>query len=412
MRNGRYDKAKKLTPSQDTIKSKRCYNCGGKDHLSNECPEKIKGPKCFKCGEFGHVSIKCNKINKPRCDAIEANDKKTYKEVMILGKNIKAIIDTGSDLNLILASRHVQLGTPSLSAQTIPFKTVGANTHRTLRRFKASVKIDGLMFEFNFDVVPDEFISNDVLLGGELTEQAELRISGRRALLCKRVSQCKDEESISNSWRAVLNIDVSSELDDKPDVSIQHIKNPEIKSESKKLVENYVPVKSKDTGVKMCIVLHDDAPVYQNPRRLSAEQKTQVNEIIDRWISEGVVRPSVSDYASPIVLVAKKDGQPRLCVDYRSLNKKIVKDRNPLPLIEDQPDRLQNARVFSTLDLKAGFFHVPIETDSIKYTAFVVPDGQYEFMRVPFGLCNSSAVFQRHVRAVFRPLITSGTVLA
>lgn len=112
------------------------------------------------------------------------------------------------------------------------------------------------------------------------------------------------------------------------------------------------------------------------------------------------------------MLVEKKNGQPRLCVDYRCLNKKIIRDRNPLPLIEDQLDRLQDARVFSTFYLKDGFFHVPIEENSVKYTAFVVPDGQYEFLKVPFGLCNSLAVFQRHVRAVFRSLIASGTVLA
>lgn len=108
----------------------------------------------------------------------------------------------------------------------------------------------------------------------------------------------------------------------------------------------------------------------------------------------------------------KKNGQPRLCVDYRELNRKIVRDRYPLPLIEDQLDRLQRAIVFTILDLKDGFFHVPIEEDSIKYTAFVVPDGYFEFLRVHFGLCNSAAVFQRHIRAVFRDLIGTGAMLS
>jgi len=92
------------------------------------------------------------------------------------------------------------------------------------------------------------------------------------------------------------------------------------------------------------------------------------------------------------------------------LNKKIVRDRFPLPLIEDLLDRLQSAAVFSTLDLRNGFFHVPVEEESIKYTSFVVPDGQFEFLKVPFGLSNSPAVFQRHIRAVFSQLITDGTV--
>jgi len=119
---------------------------------------------------------------------------------------------------------------------------------------------------------------------------------------------------------------------------------------------------------------------------------------------------STSDYASPIVLVINKNEESRLCVDYRMLNKKIVRDRFPLPLIEDLLDRLQRAVVFSTLDLRNGFFHVSVKEESIKYTSFIVSDGQFKFLKVPFGLLNSPAVFQRHIRAVFRQLITDGTV--
>ena len=72
---------------------------------------------------------------------------------------------------------------------------------------------------------------------------------------------------------------------------------------------------------------------------------------------------------------------------------------------------LQGAKVFSTLDLKNGFFHVPIEKNSMKYTAFVIPNGHYEFMRVPFGLCNFPAVFQKFINALFKELIASGVVL-
>lgn len=75
-------------------------------------------------------------------------------------------------------------------------------------------------------------------------------------------------------------------------------------------------------------------------------------------------------------------------------------------------DKLQDATVFSTLDLEDAFLQIPIEEDSIKYTAFVVPDGHYEFLRVPFGLCNSPAVFQRNIRAIFKDLIAEGILLA
>jgi len=184
-----------------------------------------------------------------------------------------------------------------------------------------------------------------------------------------------------------------------------------VRKQVQELVKEYHPEKTKDSGVKMHLVLRDEVPVHQNPRRLSMGQQEIVNQIVNDWTQRGIIRPSNSEYASPIVLVEKKNGEPRLCVDYRQLNKKIVRDRFPLPLIEDQLDKLAEAKVYCTLDLKDGFFHVPIEEGSIKYTSFVVPDGQFEFLVVPFGLCNSPAVFQRHIKVVFRELAAKDIVM-
>ena len=89
----------------------------------------------------------------------------------------------------------------------------------------------------------------------------------------------------------------------------------------------------------------------------------------------------------------------------------IIKDRYPLPLIEDQLDLLQNATIFTDLDLKIGFFYVEVDEEIQNYLSFVVLGGQYEFTKVPFGLCNSPAVFQKFINAIFRNLITKGTVL-
>lgn len=94
-----------------------------------------------------------------------------------------------------------------------------------------------------------------------------------------------------------------------------------------------------------------------------------------------------------------------MCVDYRELNKKIIRDRYPLPVMEDVLERCSDAKFFTTLDLKNGFFHVDMHEDSTKYTSFVTPDGQYEFLKVPFGLCNSPSTFQRFINMVFCKLI-------
>jgi hypothetical protein len=162
----------------------------------------------------------------------------------------------------------------------------------------------------------------------------------------------------------------------------------------------------------MSILLKDDDAVYQRARRLSVIEREQVNTQVDEWICEDIVQPSLSEYASPVVLARKKDGSIRLCVDHRELNKQIIKDRYPLPLVEGQLDLLQGARYFSTLDLKNGCFHVYMDEQSRKVTVFIVSDGHYEFLRIPFGLCNSPAVFQRFINAVFRDPVQEKMVIA
>lgn len=107
----------------------------------------------------------------------------------------------------------------------------------------------------------------------------------------------------------------------------------------------------------------------------------------------------------------KPNGTYRFCVDYRKLNLKIIKDRYPLPLMDDVLDSMSGHYVFSNLDLRNGFYHVDMHPDSIQYTAFITPDGQYEFMRAPFGLCNSpSAVFQKYINMIFQDARQQGLV--
>ncbi|GFU58146.1 retrovirus-related Pol polyprotein from transposon 17.6 [Trichonephila clavipes] len=195
------------------------------------------------------------------------------------------------------------------------------------------------------------------------------------------------------------------------EIVVQHVTNPQIRRELFELISNYEPKKTEMTNVSLRIILKDDIPVYQPARRLSFSENRDVNKQIDEWLEQGIVRPSSSEYASPIVLVKKKDGATRLCVDYRRLNRKLVKDRFPLPLIEDVLDRLQGAKVYTTLDLKNGFFHVDVNEDCKHLTSFVVPDGQFEFNKVPFGLSTSPSVFQRYVYSIFRELIRKGIVI-
>ncbi|GFS99477.1 retrovirus-related Pol polyprotein from transposon 297 [Trichonephila clavipes] len=110
-------------------------------------------------------------------------------------------------------------------------------------------------------------------------------------------------------------------------------------------------------------------------------------------------------------IVKKKDGKSRVCIDYRRLNRKLIKDNYPLPLIDDILDCLQNAKIFTTLDLKNGFFHVAVNERSRKFTSFVTHDGQYQFRRMSFGLSTCPSTFMRYINAIFRHLILKSIVL-
>lgn len=135
-----------------------------------------------------------------------------------------------------------------------------------------------------------------------------------------------------------------------------------------------------------------------------------MDEQVEEWLKSGIVRASTSNFASRVVLVKKKDGSNRVCVDYRKLNGMVLKDAFPIPVVDDVLAKLQAAQWFSVMDLENGFFHVPIQEESKKYTAFVTKKGLYEFNRTPFGFCNSPAVFIRFVNYVFQPLINENVL--
>ncbi|GJY33009.1 putative reverse transcriptase domain-containing protein [Tanacetum coccineum] len=135
------------------------------------------------------------------------------------------------------------------------------------------------------------------------------------------------------------------------------------------------------------------APVARAPYRLAPSEMKELSEQLKELSDKGFIRPSSSPWGAPVLFVKKKDGSFRMCIDYRELNKLTVKNRYPLPRIDDLFDQLQGSSVYSKIDLRLGYHQLRVQEEDIPKTAFRTRYGHYEFQVMPFGLTNAPAVF-------------------
>ena len=191
--------------------------------------------------------------------------------------------------------------------------------------------------------------------------------------------------------------------------------------------EEPMPSKPRDSRVQKVLdefkdVFPDDLPAHLPPKRtvdhkieliegattpqrltyrLSTAEQDELRRQLTDLLAKGHIRPSKSPYSSPVIFVRKKDGTLRMCVDYRGLNRITIRDRYPLPRIEELLDRLKGAKLFSKLDLRSGYNQVRVADGDIEKTAFGTRYGSYEFCVLPFGLTNAPATFMRLMNTIF-----------
>jgi deoxyuridine 5'-triphosphate nucleotidohydrolase len=175
----------------------------------------------------------------------------------------------------------------------------------------------------------------------------------------------------------------------------------ELLAEYHDLFDNEIP--GKTDIIQHEINLEDTKPIALKPYyRRSPLEKEFIQDEIDKMLRQGIIKPSDSPWTAPVVVVKKKEGKLRFCVDYRQLNKVTTKDQFPLPRIDDLLDTLGKAKYFSTLDLASGYWQVEIKPEDRPKTAFITTEGLYEFNVMPFGLTNAPATFQRLMNKVFK----------
>ena len=157
------------------------------------------------------------------------------------------------------------------------------------------------------------------------------------------------------------------------------------------------------TGViKHRVDTGEHEPIAGKPYRTNDEKKKIIKDEIEKMETSGIIRKSYSPWASPVVIIDKKDGSKRFCIDFRKINDITKTDAHPLPRIDDLLEQFRTARYFSSMDLASGYWQVEMDEQDKEKTAFTCHLGLYEFNVMPFGLKNAPATFQRLMNYVLR----------
>jgi hypothetical protein len=181
--------------------------------------------------------------------------------------------------------------------------------------------------------------------------------------------------------------------------SLEHIK---IVCEYLDVFLEELPGMPPDRDIEFSIeLLPGTTPISKRAYRMDVKDLIELKKQIEELLEKGFIHPSSSPWGAPVLFMNKKDGSRRMCVDYRSLNEVTIKNKYPLPRIEDMFDQMRGATVFSKIDLRSGYHQLNIRTEDIPKTAFTTRYGLYEFLVMSFGLTNAPAYFMNLMNKVF-----------
>lgn len=345
----------------------RCFNCNQIGHYKASCLNPIRSRgTCYNCGGVEHNFKECSKnrlnLGKRELKPIYQINVNFLDPILVKLNFVKCILDSGSPVSLIKESI-----VKKFNGLTENYNLSGINDFGEIN---TSIKNNSDILVNQLFLVVDFTMVYSCLLGRDFMMRKDLKIDF-----------CDQDIRIVSVGNDSIEVDPFDEIKNilivgnQVDESIDDLDiGSDLSEQTRRIIENMyldlinLPKPLKPiTKYQMKITLKKESPFSYQPRRLSFFEKNQVTEIIDKLLKDGIIRASNSEYSSPIVLVKKKTGDTRMCVDFRTLNKLTVRDNYPIPLIEDQLDLLHGKKYFTSLDLKSGFHQLSMHSDSIKY---------------------------------------------
>ncbi|RXN25058.1 Retrovirus-related Pol poly from transposon [Labeo rohita] len=333
--------------------------------------------------------------------------------ITINHKFINAVIDTGNTYSLIQEKvwKMLKPQAKCLPPSTQTFMLANGHRQKAVGKVRESCEVQGKTFEVQFYVLKDGDLAVPIILGLDFLKLSRMVIDFNSDQFyfpdvdtAPNIPFNFHVAQPGNHFFLALPLEENLLCDDADAKLIHQVAqeaetSPDVKAQLQNLMLEWPKVCTQNLGrtslVKHKIITTDEHPVRKKPYRVSATKNEFIEGQVKELLEKQIIRPSISPWASPVVVVEKTDGTSRMCVDYRGLNAKTHLDAYPMPQIVDILEAMQGAKVFSTLDLKSGYWQLEMDSASVEKTAFVTSSGLYEFLCLPFGLRNAAASFQR-----------------
>jgi hypothetical protein len=401
-----------LNVRNPVVNHRGCYECGGTDHYRNACPRLVRRPNPAAANQ---QPLQIAAPNPPRANqaqqargrvfalnAVEAaNDPNVVTGTFLLNNHLATVLfDTGADYSFISTNFVRIINVKPIRIRAYYEIEVASGDISKLDKYvpKCVLTLDN--HSYYIDLIPFEMGSFDVIVGMDWLSRVDATIECRTKILRIPLSGGETLEiqgEKPESHKQIL-MNTNTEVTKLTDIPVVR-EFPDVFPDD---IQGLPPPRQVEFRIDL---IPDAMPVARTPYRLAPSEMQELESQLQELQDKGFIRPSSSPWGAPILFVKKKDGTFRMCIDYRELNKLTIKNRYPLPRIDDLFDQLQGAKYFSKIDLRSGYHQLRVREEDVPKTAFSTRYGHFEFLVMPFGLTNAPAVFMDLMNRVCRPYL-------